>query len=238
MSGGRIPVRRVTAGEAANGVFGRMEDAVRSKGSCVLVLAGGESPRPVYLELGILLTARIASESLFFLLGDERLAEPGSGERNETMVRESLFREFRPRPENLFFWDALPVPPEESAARYAEKIDDFLLKHGRAPDVALLGLGADGHTASLFPGAEAIVGGRRLPVTPDLPGPVFAVFVPGKNLWRLSLSAPFLRSCGETMFLAGGEGKDDAIARLARRDPGIPATWAAREDERAMILRL
>jgi 6-phosphogluconolactonase len=234
---GPIPVRVVSAPEAARHVFARIKSVLDRKGSCALVLSGGESPKPVYLALGDLLAARVAPESLQFFLGDERVAERGSPERNETMLRGSLFRDFKPPEENLFFWDALPVSPGESAARYAKKIDEHFTRRGLEPDIALLGLGTDGHTASLFPGAEALVDGVRRPVTADLTGPAFAVFVPGKNLWRLSLAAPFLRSSGGTIFLVGGEGKDDAIRRLAARDSGIPAGWVVNESAKVFVLK-
>jgi 6-phosphogluconolactonase len=192
------------------------------------VLSGGATPRPVYESLGVLLaSSSVDPQALYFFLGDERVAERGSPDRNETMVQETLFRAFAPRPENVFYWDASPLPVAESAAHYAAAIEGFLTSRGRAPDLALLGLGADGHTASLFPGAEALVEGIPRPLDADTPGDALAVHVPAKDLWRLSLSARFLRSCGETVFLVGGEGKDEAILRLARRDPGLPATWAA-----------
>jgi len=235
MSGGPIPVSRVSAAEAARRILAGIERSLKLKGSCAVILAGGESPQPVYLELGALLAGRVAPGSISFFLGDERVAGRGSPERNETMVRESLFREFTPLEENVFFWDALPVPPAESAARYSQKIDEFFLRPGLAPDVALLGLGADGHTASLFPGAEVVSDGRRTPVSADLPQGAFAVFVPGMNLWRLSLSAAFLRTSGETVFLVGGQGKEEALAGLARRDRSLPAAWAAGEGGRAAI---
>ncbi|MBN2352345.1 MAG: 6-phosphogluconolactonase [Spirochaetales bacterium] len=235
MSGGPIPVNRVSAGEAAWRIFSSIESVLKRKGSCAVILAGGESPRPVYLALGALLTGRVDPGSLYFFLGDERVAECGSPERNETMIRESLFREFKPPEENLHFWDALPVTPGESAAHYSKKIDEYFLRPALAPDIALLGLGADGHTASLFPGAEVVVAGRRRPVAADLPQGAFAVFVPSNNLWRLSLSAAFLRTSGETVFLVGGEGKEKAIAGLSRRDRSLPASWAAGEGDGVAI---
>jgi 6-phosphogluconolactonase len=201
--------------------------ALARHGSCTIILAGGNTPRPVYEKLGAALSVgRVRPESLYFFLGDERHVPANDPERNATMVEESLFRFFPPSRANVFFWDTPPLSPAECAARYDKTLAEFFMRRQRNPDITLLGLGADGHTASLFPGGE-IVDERDLhhSLSPDAPGNALAVWVPTKKIWRLSMSARFLRTSKELVFLVGGPGKEEAVRKLVSGDITIPAGW-------------
>ncbi len=201
--------------------------ALRRHGACAMVLAGGNSPRPVYEALGRALTAgKVNPEALHFFMGDERHVPADDPDRNTNMVEDSLFRAFPPSRNNVVFWDTPPLSPEECAVRYNKMIGEFFTSHNRTPDITLLGLGADGHTASLFPGGETIdERGLHHPLTVDAPGNALAVWVPQKRVWRLCLSARFLSSSEQILFLTGSAGKEEAIKKLLSGDKTIPAGW-------------
>jgi 6-phosphogluconolactonase len=87
-------------------------------------------------------------------------------------------------------------------------------------------MGADGHTASLFPGARATVPGRgAFPVGPDLPGDTAAVYLAGEKEWRLTLCPVFLNRAAMVVFLVDGQEKAEALGRVLDGDPALPASW-------------
>jgi 6-phosphogluconolactonase len=212
---------------AADAIMQLIGLSLSERGSCSLILSGGSTPSDVYRKLGELLSAaRVDPNELFFFLGDERHVPAGDPARNATMVEESLFRNFPPVRTNVYSWGTPPATPAECAAGYDNLLKDFFTDRQRLPDVILLGLGADGHTASLFPGGETVdERGRHHPLTPGESRAALAVWVPLKNFWRLSLSARFLSSGRAIIFLAGGPGKEEAIGRLLTGDTTIPAGW-------------
>jgi 6-phosphogluconolactonase len=223
---------------AARFILAKVEFFLSRDGLCSLILAGGTTPRPVYLRLGELLSQKkITPASLFFFLGDERPVPPHSPERNELMIRESLFRSFPPLQANVYFWDAPPHSPVVSARNYEKTIESFFTKNTRAPSITILGLGEDGHTASLFPGSEVEnENGERSFLTTATPGNAFAVRIGATDTWRLSLSANFLRSSREIVFLVGGDNKETAFERLVDKDQEIPASWVVNKHTTVFVL--
>jgi 6-phosphogluconolactonase len=216
-----------------------IKDALQRRGFCSIILAGGTTPRAVYEKLGLdLQEARIDPGFLFFFMGDERHVPADDAERNGRMAEDSLFRIFPPYRENVFFWDTPPLPPVECAARYRKTLKSFFDSRQRTPDLTLLGLGKDdGHTASLFPGAEVEdERGRRLPLNLEETEEALAVWVPQKNIWRLSLSARFLLSSQEIVFLAGGPDKAESIRKLVAGDKTIPAGRISERSDGISIL--
>jgi 6-phosphogluconolactonase len=178
------------------------QEALAARGEFHIVLAGGNTPRMVYEAL-----AREQHDwpSWRVWFGDERCLPAGHQERNSTMARAALL-------------DRVPVAavhaiPGElgaraAAAAYAEELDGI-----PAYDLVLLGLGEDGHTASLFPGHAAT-------------GEVDAVAVfdaPKPPPERVSLSARRLSRARHVLFLVSGAGKRDALERWCAGEP-IPAT--------------
>src|SRR5262249_35141128 len=180
-------------------------------------LAGGTTPRRAYE----LLAARIGDpDHVDWWFGDERCVPPGDPDSNYRLVAESLIargipaaRVHRVRGED---------PPGRAAGDYAsERSRGVPADAAGVPvlDVALLGLGEDGHTASLFPGDSA------LEITDALAAAVVAVKPPPN---RITLTLPVLRAARDVIILATGAGKRDAVARvLAGPDPATPASLLA-----------
>jgi 6-phosphogluconolactonase len=180
--------------------------AIAARGRFRIALAGGTTPRALYplLVQGI----DWASAEIFF--GDERAVPPIDPRSNYRMARETLLEPAgiaggcvrRWRAED---WDL------DAAARDYERV-----LGGGPLDLALLGLGPDGHTASLFPGSPALAEMRRLAVATD--GPKVP---PGPR--RLTLTFPVFSAAREVVFLVTGAEKAVALARVLQRGSALPA---------------
>ena len=166
-------------------------------GARTLVLAGGSTPERCYELLAARADVRWGRVTVLF--GDERCVPPDDPESNYRMAREKLLDQVSPATVHRI---AGELGPDEAAAAYGEIVG------GLAPlDVVLLGLGEDGHTASLFPGH------------PELEAAGWAVAVrnsPKPPPERVSLTLPALRGARLVIFLATGAGKAAAVAKARR----------------------
>ena len=171
--------------------------AIESRRRFLIVLAGGNTPRGVY---ELLRTASTDWSRWHVYFGDERCLPPGHPERNSRMAADAWLEHV------LIAHDHMHVISAElGAAAAAQRYADTLRGIGDF-DLVLLGLGEDGHTASLFPGRDW----GDAPKAPD----VLAVFdAPKPPLERVSLSAARLSHAREVLFLVEGEAKRDAVAR-------------------------
>lgn len=203
--------------EAALDELRRAADNAIAQGhtALALCLAGGLSPESVYRAMAALSLRGLAVD---LWLGDERAVPVGDPARNGSMVARALASCAWDPPPRLRLW---PETRDESdahpaAARYQEALIDSL---GPSPvfDLAFLGLGADGHTASLFPGAPPGEAGRlAFPTRSPLPPHA-----------RMTLSPELLRSARRRIFLVKGGDKLEALRRLEAEDPSIPASLLA-----------
>jgi 6-phosphogluconolactonase len=202
---------------AADGLAAWIATAQTARGTAHVSLAGGTTPRRTYE----LLAGRLADrEHVDWWFGDERCVPADDPESNYRLVADSLLAGGVPRSRvhRVHGED----PPARAAAAYAAELErDLPSDSDGLPqlDVALLGLGEDGHTASLFPGDPA------LRITAALVVPVIAVKPPPN---RITLTLPVLRAARNVMILATGAGKREAVTRvLAGPDPLVPASLLA-----------
>ncbi|MGC8968767.1 MAG: 6-phosphogluconolactonase [Thermus sp.] len=166
------------------------------------VLAGGETPLPLYRALrGLRFRATL-------VLSDERWLPPGDPGTNLAQVAEAL----GPQADHLLPFP-LGLPPEGAQKRMEARLED-LLPFG----FALLGVGEDGHTASLFPGHPALESPRLVEVVRDSPKP---------PPLRLTLTPKALATAEEVVFLALGEAKREAVLRLVAGEDLPPRRIAA-----------
>ena len=196
------------ARHAADTIAGRIGDARRDGRDLHIALAGGNTPQRAYE----LLAQNTGSWSHVHLwLGDERCVPEDDAESNARMVRESLYANARVEPPSLH---AVPCPevPEDAAWLYGlqirESVPDAVF------DIMLLGMGPDGHTASLFPG-HPVLDVAEAPVAPVRGSPK-----PPPE--RVTLTLPVLRRARFTLLLVTGAEKRDPLARVLARDPSIP----------------
>ncbi len=178
--------------------------SIAARGVCRLALAGGETPRRCYAVLGTL-DVEWARVHLYF--GDERCLPVGDAQRNDEMARLSLLQHIAIPAANVH-----PVAAELGALRAAADYTAHL--HDALPlDIVLLGMGEDGHTASLFPGNPAV----------RAEGIAVAVFdAPKPPPERVSLSMATLNAARHKLFLVAGAGKRAALSRIARGET-LPA---------------
>jgi len=187
----------------------RITGAVTARQACYLALAGGETPRGCYERL-----ARppyrdsLPWGSVFVYWSDERQVPLDDPASNYAMAKAALL-------------DHVPIPPEQVFPLVADPTPTL----GRVPadaagrprfDVIHLGLGDDGHTASLFPGSPVLQEVRALvAVVHDAPKP------PPE---RLTFTLPLINAARAVLFMVQGASKREALARVRRRDPDVPAS--------------
>lgn len=204
------------ADEALVRVLEAAARALADRGRFDLVLSGGSTPRRLYQRL-----SRLAPERLsgwHFWQGDERFVPPEHPDSNLAMVAESLLDPAGVSPESVHSVPTTAGTPEEVARLYAREIEDQLA--GEPFDLVLLGMGADGHTASLFPGTSALDERDEL-VT--VARPTTAPHV------RITLTFPVLEAARQVLFLVAGDDKREKVEELfaASAEPSLyPAARA------------
>lgn len=202
-----------TAQAVASAAAERIAHHLEGLGPASLALAGGSTPHATYERL---VNAPIAWGDVVLWLGDERWVPPDHADSNERMARDTLVDRVGAR--------LLPayrgIDPDIDAALYARDLDSIWLERNgtRGPDLVLLGIGDDGHTASLFPGSAALDATRSAYV---------ANWVPDKDTWRLTASFGLLWSAREILFLVTGAGKAATMARIIDAAEPLPAQRVA-----------
>ncbi len=196
----RILKTAVDLFEAAASEFAAQASAaVRVNGRFTVALSGGSTPRTLYSLLAT--KPAIPWEKICFFWGDERHVPPSQPESNYRMAHEALLSKVPARPENIFRVHAEEKDAAAAALQYEQTLKDFFhLSPGEFPrfDLVFLGVGPDGHTASLFPGTPALNETQRL---------VVANWVPKFNTHRITFTLPVLNAAASVMFLTSGADK-------------------------------
>ncbi len=196
------------ASRAARRLAAEVRGVLQSSERCSLALSGGTTPRPVYQHLASLLPdpdvwARV---DLYFV--DERCVPADHPASNYGMIRESLL-------------DRVPISSAQVHRMEGERLDrdaaarDYEAILPARLDLLVLGLGEDGHVASLFPGGSALHESRRR---------VLAVVGPMPPRERLTITPPVVRDAGLTIALVVGSAKAEALARAVNGADGVEVT--------------
>lgn len=212
-----LPDPAGVAEEAARRFVACAAQAIQARGRFTVALAGGSTPavlydvlsRPPYRE-------QVAWEQTLIFFGDERCVPPDHPWSNYRMAREALLDRIPVPPANIYRMSG-ELPPETAAARYVAALRRaFHLRGAARPrfDLILLGMGEDGHTASLFPGMSALQERRRLVVATPVPEYV------KPPVARITFTLPVLNAAHQVMFLVVGAGKAEK-ARVILKDQVI-----------------
>lgn len=209
---------------AADFIAGQACLAIRKRGRFTVALAGGDTPRPIYSRLAAAAYRnRIDWPRVLVFFGDERCVPPDDPRSNYLMARTALL-------------DRVPLPagnihrirgeddPQRAAANYARVLKQVLggdaAAGGPPPegfDLVLLGLGDDGHTASLFPGLAAVAETKRW---------VMAQYVETAGNWRVTLTPVIINAARQVAFLVSGAKKAEMVRRVLE-GPYQPAVLPA-----------
>ena len=193
---------------AAELVAAVAREAVAARGVCTLALSGGKTPRLLLEELSRLVG--MPWRQIFLYWGDERLVPAEHGDSNYRLAREALLDRLPEKPALVCPVDTAVASPEEAAAADAAALAATFPAAARENgwplfDCILLGLGADGHTASLFPGNTALKETDRWTAVGQAPD--------GSR--RVTLTLPVLCAARQVIFLVSGQEKAAAVAAVA-----------------------
>jgi len=208
------------ASDAANFILTKARESFNERDQFRIALSGGNTPRSVYAEMA---KRDLPWEKFLFTFGDERCVPPENDESNFRMVNEALFRPASV-PDSSILRMRGEIKPALAAKEYEAQLDLLAAKRGEKiyeHDLILLGLGDDGHTASLFPGTEALSETERR---------VTANYVPKFNSWRLTFTFPIIFAARAVCFLIGANKDPKLIERIFSGDSALPA---ARVDQNA-----
>jgi 6-phosphogluconolactonase len=222
---------------AAAEEFVRLADeAVRGRGRFSVALSGGSTPEALYRLLAAEdggFRPRVPWGQAYFFWGDERHVPPDHPNSNCRMAYEAMLSRVPVPPGNVHRIPAENPDAAEAAAKYAETLRRFFdAAAGRFPrfDLVLLGMGSDGHTASLFPGTDAVHERARL---------VAAPWVEKLGAHRITLTVPVLNAAASAIFLVSGEGKAEALRAVLEgphRPDRFPAQLVRPRDGRLLFL--
>ena len=201
--------------DAANFIVDLAHRALAERHEFRIALSGGNTPRPVYSEI-----ARIGRDfpwdRISITFGDERCVAPDDEQSNFRMARESLFVPANV-PEKAIMRMRGELEPHIAAQQYQDDVDLLATQRGEqvyCHDLILLGVGDDGHTASLFPETAALN---------EMTQRVVANFVPKLNAWRLTFTFLLINHARHVCFLVNAKKQPELIEKIISGDQQYPA---------------
>jgi 6-phosphogluconolactonase len=202
--------------DATNFILSQAHKALGERNEFRIALSGGHTPIPVYTRLAAI-GRDLPWELTRITFGDERCVPPDDRESNFRMARETLLAPAAV-PEKSILRMRGEIDPQTAAQEYQDQLDLMATQRGEPiyrHDLILLGLGDDGHTASLFPGTVALDETMRR---------VVANFVPKFDAWRLTFTFPLINHARHVCFLVGAAKNADLIEHVFEGDSQFPAS--------------
>jgi len=198
---------------AANRLMDLAEQAIIDQGEFHIALAGGSTPRMLYSLLALSPYKEcIDWQHIHVYFGDERCVAPDHNDSNFKMANDTLLSHISIPEANIHRIPAELDDHDEAAQQYAEILTHNIPCIYGLPmfDLILLGIGPDGHIASLFPGTPALDESNRLAT---------AVYVEKFDSWRISLTYPVINNANHIIIFASGEGKADVLQSVLGDSP-------------------
>jgi len=202
--------------DAASFILNLAQRALAERSEFRIALSGGNTPRPVYSKLAQP-GRELPWERVVITFSDERCVPPGDEQSNYRMARESLFVPAAVPQESILRMRG-EAEPRIAAQEYQAELDRLARERGESiyqHDLVILGLGEDGHTASLFPETAAL---------DETTERVVANFVPKFQTWRLTFTFPLINHARDVCFLVNANKHADLIERVLAGEPQYPAT--------------
>src|SRR5438132_10159560 len=202
--------------DAADFILAQAQHALGERNEFRIALSGGNTPRPVYTRLAAI-GRDLPWDLIRITFGDERCVPPDDAESNFRMARETLLAPAAV-PEQSILRLRGELDPQTAAQEYQDHLDVIATERGEPiyrHDLILLGLGDDGHTASLFPETAALTENVRR---------VVANFVPKFNVWRLTFTFPIINHARQVCFLVNAAKQAKLIERVLEGDSKYPAS--------------
>ncbi|MGH2349963.1 MAG: 6-phosphogluconolactonase [bacterium] len=181
------------------------QQAIASSGRCTVALAGGSTPRRLYRFLAFGYAERLPWPAVQLFMGDERYVPPGDPLSNFRMVQETLLDHLPIPPGNVHPMDTRYPDPSRAAEAYERVLRGYFAGDWPRFDVVFLGMGTDGHTASLFPDTPALLETVRW---------VVATTSPRQPPSRLTLTVPVFNHARHVHFMVAGPAKADALRQV------------------------
>jgi 6-phosphogluconolactonase len=200
-----LPDPATLADIAARQIVERAQAAIDARGAFSVALSGGSTPRDLHRRLASPpLVDQVDWARVHVFFGDERCVPPDDPQSNYRMADETLLSRVPIPPAQVHRMRG-ELPPDEAAAEYERQLKAFFEDDPPCLDVILLGMGDNGHTASLFPGLSAVHEQRRW---------VVAEYVAEVGMWRITLTPVVLNFGREVVFLVAGDGKASMLQQV------------------------
>ncbi len=189
--------------------------AIQDRGQFSVTLSGGNTPKPLYEILASPDADLLDWDMVHFFWGDERCVPSNHPDSNFNQANQVLLRPRSIKDENIHRIKT-ELQPKETARQYQEEILSYF--HGNIPrfDLVLLGMGSDGHTASLFPGSELVAGDH-----PNENCLVASDWVPKFDAWRITFTPRLINAAQNVFFLVSGRNKANTL-KLVLEGPSSP----------------
>jgi 6-phosphogluconolactonase len=205
--------------DAAEFILRQARASLAERDQFRIALSGGNTPRPVYTEFAWI-GRDLPWDRVHFTFGDERCVAPDDPQSNFRMARESLFVPAAVPEESVARMRG-EIDPQIAAQEYQDGLDLLAAQRGEMiyrHDLILLGVGDDGHTASLFPGTAALDEKVRK---------VVANFVPKFDAWRITLTFPLINQARHVCFLANANKNPSLLEKILQGETEFPAARVA-----------
>lgn len=196
------------ASEAANRFVTLAREAAAAHGRFRVALSGGSTPAAMQRLLAAApRKQQVDWQRVHIFWGDERFVPPAHMHSTLRVAQETLLNHVPIPPSHVYPVPTAGVSPDEAAAQYAQSIHEHFFPAAPRFDLIILGMGPDGHTASLFPGDEALTGddGRLVTAVTNAPKPPPT---------RITFTYPLLNQAAHVMFLVAGEDKAQTAAQV------------------------
>jgi 6-phosphogluconolactonase len=220
-----FPTPQEVAETLASDLVDLIKESEKRNSIFTIALSGGNTPKPLYSILAEKFSRSVDWTNVHFFWVDERCVPPESTESNYRLAEENLFSKIEVFPMNIHRIRG-EDNPEKEAERYSEELNDFTFKRGGLPffNAILLGLGEDGHTASIFPGSQHLFRSDKICI---------ATIHPGTGQQRITISGRVINNAASIVFHVTGKNKADIVTKIVdNSDPGkqYPASLVSPSD--------